>query len=259
MYYQETLEPETEELPVEAFEYPDAAEIDSEFDTEDAESPLDDADEIEYASQLLEITSDEELDQFLGGLFKKVWKGVKKVGKPLGGILKGVAKVGLPIAGKVAGSFFGGPVGGMIGGQVGSAATKVFGLEVEGLSAEDQDFEIARRYVRFAAAAANKAGRMPAGSDPTRAAQRAVRSAARRYAPGLLRPGKGRPRRPGRLPRPGFGGQAAYGPPPEVPVIPSHGHWQRRGRQVIVFNCSLPGDRGAEAATGSDLKSQTQE
>ena len=72
---------------------------------------------MELAAQLLEITSEEELDQFLGGLFKKVWRGVKKIGKPLGGLLKKVAKVALPIAGTAAGTFFGGPVGGMIGGN----------------------------------------------------------------------------------------------------------------------------------------------
>src|SRR5262245_10096582 len=60
-------------------------------------SPLTEAQEIELASELLEITSEQELEQFLGGLFKKVARGVgtfikSPVGRALGGVLKGVAK-----------------------------------------------------------------------------------------------------------------------------------------------------------------------
>src|ERR1051325_6787181 len=97
------------------------------------ESPLDEATEMELAAQLLEITDESELDQFLGSVFKKVWGGIKKIGKPLGNVLKKVAKVALPIAGTAAGTFFGGPVGGMIGGKLASGAGKLFGLELEGL------------------------------------------------------------------------------------------------------------------------------
>ena len=55
--------------------------------------------ELQLAMELLEVASEEELEQFLGNVFKSVWKGVKKVGstiakvaKPLGGALKAVAK-----------------------------------------------------------------------------------------------------------------------------------------------------------------------
>lgn len=64
------------------------------------ESPLNEAMEMELASELLGVTSEAELEQFLGGLFKKVGGFFKSgIGKSLGGILKGIAKKALPIVG----------------------------------------------------------------------------------------------------------------------------------------------------------------
>lgn len=64
------------------------------------------------------------------------------------------------------------------------AAGRMFGLELEGLSAEDQLFELARHFVRFARAAARHAalGHDTAGTPALRAAL----AAARRNAPGLV-------------------------------------------------------------------------
>jgi len=50
--------------------------------------------------------------------------------------LKPLAKAALPIAGRALGTFVGGPVSGMIGGKLASAAGRMFGLELEGLSVE---------------------------------------------------------------------------------------------------------------------------
>ncbi len=77
-------------------------------------------------------------------------------------------------------------------------ASGVFGLELEGLSPEDKEFELARRFVRLAADAAQqalaRAGQAPleqggqaANRAAIQAAQRALVQAARRNAPGLLR------------------------------------------------------------------------
>jgi hypothetical protein len=63
-----------------------------------------------------------------------------------------LAKAALPIAGRALGAFVGGPVGGMFGGKPASAAGRMFGLEPEGLSAEDREFEAERGFVRFASA-----------------------------------------------------------------------------------------------------------
>lgn len=91
------------------WEYPDTGESYGELDLE---SPFSEAEEIELAAELLSISSEEELDQFLGKLFKGAWKGIKKVGKfvgkvakPLGRVLKGVAKAALPVVGGALGSF----------------------------------------------------------------------------------------------------------------------------------------------------------
>ena len=132
------------------------------------------------------VTDEQELDQFLGKLISKVSRTAGSIirssaGKALGGILKGAAKKALPIAGRVGGNFFGGPAGGAIGGELASAVGRIFGLELEGMSGEDQEFEVARRFVRLAASAAQKAA----------AARSAVAAAARRHAPGLLSPSVG--------------------------------------------------------------------
>jgi hypothetical protein len=147
----------------------------------------------ELAAELLEVRSDQELDHFFGDLFKKVAGGVGKViqspvGQALGGILKTVAKKALPIAGGALGTFVGGPVGGMIGSKLADAAGNAFGLEYEGLSPEDRDFEVARRYVRFATHAAKNAAHAHPRLDPTAVAKAAVVEAAKKYAPGLLAP-----------------------------------------------------------------------
>jgi hypothetical protein len=72
------------------------------------------------------------------------------------------------------------------GGQTELAAERIFGAELEGLSGEDQEFEAARLYVRFALEAARVAARAPPGHNPAIVAAVAERTAARRYAPGLV-------------------------------------------------------------------------
>jgi hypothetical protein len=67
--------------------------------------------------------------------------------------LKPLAKAALSIEGRALGTFVGGPVGG----KLASAAGRMFGLELEGLSAEDREFEVARRFVRFASATTKNA------------------------------------------------------------------------------------------------------
>jgi hypothetical protein len=86
-------------------------------------------------------------------------------------------------------------------------------LETEGMSPEDRDFEIARRYVRLAAASARHASRMR-GPNPKQLARRAVLRAARKYAPGIIRRKRIPPRR--RFPRPAR--PYVYAPPDVVDV-----------------------------------------
>jgi hypothetical protein len=217
----------------------------------------------ELASELLEIRSDQELDHFLGNLFNKVASTVGKVidspvGQALGGMLKQVAKKALPIAGGALGSLVGGPVGGMVGGKLASMAGDAFGLEVEGLSREDRDFEMARRYVRFASHAARRAAGAPLHVDPTIVARAAVLDAAKRYAPGLLAPARTyaadtRPSvyrsttaplvfqsvTPGSYPNSDYGDVATQPTCPSCGTTPSRhrrtGKWIRRGRHIVLL------------------------
>jgi hypothetical protein len=66
-----------------------------------------------------------------------------------------------------------------------AAVGRLFNLELEGLSAEDQLFELARSFVRLSRAAAQRAALAPAGDTPALVAARATFAAARALAPGL--------------------------------------------------------------------------
>lgn len=211
-------EPEMDALESDSFEFTEEAELSG--DTE-AESPFTEEQEMEMAAELLEITDEAELDQFLGKLAGRAWGGIKKfarssIGRKLGGLLKGVAKKALPVLGTAAGTFFGGPAGAAIGGKLGAAASRLFELELEGMSAEDQEFEVARRVVRLAGAAAKKAASIPPTVEPLSAARAALTAAARRHAPGLLR-------------------RAVMPPPPAVGISGRSGRWIRRGSKIILL------------------------
>ena len=148
-----------QEIEASEFEFLDAGEL---------ESPLSEVEEMELASELLAVSSEAELDQFLGDVFKKALKGIRKVGSSgggLGGVLKGIAKKALPFVGGALGSIIPIPgVGTAVGTALGSAASKVLKAELEGLSPEDREFEMARRFVRFAGTAAKSAASTPPGA-----------------------------------------------------------------------------------------------
>ncbi len=206
------------EFDPEASAYEGDFEYSEEVGDTEAESPFSEVEEMELASELLTVTDEAELDQFLGKLMKRAGRFMKSpVGRALGGILRTAAKQALPIVGKAAGGFFGGPVGAAIGGKLASAAGQAFGLELEGLSAEDAEFEVARNFVRFAGAAAAKAASAPPTTPPPAAARVAAVAAAKRHAPGLLQ-----------------AGVSAAGPP--AGGVPGRtGRWVRRGRAIIVL------------------------
>jgi peptidoglycan hydrolase-like protein with peptidoglycan-binding domain len=148
---------------------------------------------MELAAGLLEVSDEAELDLFLGGLIKKAGQAIGQVvkspvGKAIGGVLKGVAKQALPIAGAAVGTYFGGPLGAKVGSGLASMAGKALGLELEGLSLEDQEFEGAKQFVKFAAETVKNAVAAPPTADPRTAAQSAAVSAAQQHVPGLLRP-----------------------------------------------------------------------
>src|SRR5262249_23036382 len=111
--------------------------------------------EMELATELLSVNSEEELEQFLGGLFKKVKGFASKVlkspaGDMLKGYLKSLAKKALPAASSILGGAIGGPLGATLANKASDMVGKALGLELEGLSPEDREYEIAKGYVRFA-------------------------------------------------------------------------------------------------------------
>jgi hypothetical protein len=176
---QREFESALQELQPEHFEIPGEEEYFGETETANApheadsyrassQHPSQEAEELELelAAELLEVTSEEELERFLGDVFKKVGgfvSGALKspVFKALGGVLKPIAKAALPIAGGALGTLVGGPGGGMIGSKLATTAGNLFGLELEGMSPGDREFEVARRFVRLASGAAEEVGRMP--------------------------------------------------------------------------------------------------
>ncbi|HEX3130015.1 MAG TPA: hypothetical protein VH394_21960 [Thermoanaerobaculia bacterium] len=203
-----------------------------ELESYDQEGPFSESEEMELAAELLSLQGEEELEQFLGSLFKKIGGGLKKVFKPLGKILKPIAKAALPIAGKVAGSFFGGPVGGMIGGKLGSMASNLFEMEMEGMDPGQMEMEVARRVVRLAGAAAQKAAAAPPSAPPMAVARKAVAAAAQQHAPGLLRGRFGQ-----RLTGGGAPGSLTSDlrPRPGCRCKRRGGAWIRRGNRIVLL------------------------
>lgn len=199
------------------YEYEDEQEYDGETY---GESPFSEAEEMELAAELLSVSNEAELDQFIGKLFKKAGRAIGKIvkspiGRTLGGIVKGAAKSALPMLGGAVGNFILPGVGGAVGSQLASRAGSMLGLELEGLSQEDQEFEIARQIVRFGGAAASNAAEVAPNVPPQQAAQTAAVSAAQQYAPGLLRPSGGQQGR----------GRCRH---------PRGGRWIRRGNTIIL-------------------------
>lgn len=177
-------------------------EYEPEWETFEAEAPqwsnagryevLGDAAELELAAELLGVADEQELDHFLGKLLGKVGRAVGSLARSpvtgaIGRALKGIIGKSLPLAGGAVGTLVGGPLGASVGSSLASMAGRAFGLELEGLSPEDQELEAAKRFVRFASDAAQYAMSAPPSSDPRATAQAAISAAARRTAPGLLR------------------------------------------------------------------------
>src|SRR5262245_24318094 len=130
------------------------------------ESPFNETQEIELASELLGASSEQELEQFLGNLVRRVGGAVGRfassdTGRALGGILRDAARQALPIVGGAVGQWVQPGTGGAIGANIATQAGRLFGLELEGLSAEDQEYEVARQFIRFAGAAAKQASVAP--------------------------------------------------------------------------------------------------
>jgi uncharacterized protein (DUF697 family) len=183
--------------------------------------------EIELAAELLSVSNERELDQFLGGFLRKIGRTAQGIintpaGQQLKGLLRKTAKKALPLAGKAVGGYIGGSKGADVGGYLGNAAGRLFNLELEGMSPEDQEFEVARRFVRLADDAAQRVASAPQNGNPRQIATSALVAAARKHAPGLVPRGNGN----------GNGGASVTA----VRQRPGAGRWVRRGRGIVLVN-----------------------
>jgi hypothetical protein len=221
------------ELELPAIDAPRAA-----TEAEDGDDELDDDVEMTLAAELLEVSSTAELASFLADMVARVGPaGAAGLCTPLGQavvrILQRAVGQMLPIraAGDAA--------------NLKLRAAKIFGIEIEGLSPEDKEFEVARAVVRFAAAtvinalqpdsglAAGAGARARAGA-PLAKVQAALAQAARQHAPGLLAqaaPGlaQGQAQRPAQ--------RAVQSPAQRSAHRPTQGRWQRQGNRIVVLDC----------------------
>jgi uncharacterized protein (DUF697 family) len=205
------------------------------------QSPLTETQEAEFASELLEVDSEEQLEQFLGNILKGAAKAVgglikSPVGQALGGVLKNVAKKALPVVGGALGSFVAPGVGTAIGSKLGSMASNMFEIDVEGMDPHDAEFEVAKRIVRLTASAGQHAATAPPHAPARQVAHRAFVQAARVHAPGALRgtPHPGHPHHAVAAPRTHRPAPQTPGyrrPAPSVRPVPG----ARPGRPSTVF------------------------
>jgi hypothetical protein len=193
------------------------------------EVPLHETHELELANELLEVTNEAELEEFLGNVFKAVGSTLGRfarsdTGRVLTGIVRSAARDALPTIGSAIGDWVAPGRGGTIGSRLAQQAGALLGLELEGLSPQDQEFEAARQFVRFAGSAYANAASAPRDADPVAVAQQAAAAAGQRFAPGIA--GAGGPTQseaeeeyrfrrayaPQRFRRPSY--RRRYGPPP---------------------------------------------
>lgn len=172
--------------------------------------------EVALATELLEVSSEDELDRFLGNVLSSAVSAARSfansdAGRAVGGVLKSAARQALPQLGGALGGLIS-PGAGALGAKAGQWLSGRFelGLETEGLSAEDREYQTARSFVRFATETAQRAAQAGRGTPPQVAAQQAAVAAAQRHLPGLLRPHNGSPR--------------------------AEGRWVRRGNRIVIFD-----------------------
>ena len=163
----------------------------AEFEDESALGVFDEAQELQLAANLLEVVNEEQLDRFLGDVIHEAENVTGRVVTPLQAqavrdVLANSIHQILPTANLDHGVPPQRPVGTQLGSGLSSMAGQVLGLELEGLSPEDREFEAVRQFVRFAGETVKKTVEGSAGTDPHGEAHRAAVEAADAYAPGLF-------------------------------------------------------------------------
>jgi hypothetical protein len=191
--------PLTEYSPQTEFESGPLAAVDGESEF----GPFDELQELELAVGLLEVVNEEQLDRFLGDLIGEAEAAAGHVVKSsdaraLNHVLKTAVSQMWQHASTGHGAATRGAIGAEFGRRLSSTAGEMLGLELEGLSPEDRDFEAARQFVRFAGEAVKNALGRVSDTDPHDGAHHAVTAAAHVYAPGLTAQWDRAPRQSGR-------------------------------------------------------------
>ena len=208
------------------------------------------AEEMELASELMQVRDEQELDQFLNTLIKGAGRALGRLvaspeGQAIGSILKGAAKQLLPHAAGAVGAAFGGPLGARISSGLASVINGQGEMEMEaegwnqegwnqegwnqeawnqeGWNQEDSEFEGAKQFVRVAADTVRNAMAAAGSTDPMSAAQYAIAQAAELRAPGLMQTG------------PRYGMAPYSGPYPGGYAANDSGRWMRRGNRIVLF------------------------
>lgn len=214
------------------------AELEQLLDQESGE--ISEPQEVALASELLEATTDAEVDAAVRRLVRCVAPAsqgpVARALPALRAAVGAVARKVLPAAGGCGCRPAAGRPGAGRPAAGPRAGAELLGLELEGLSHEDAEFELARAVVRLADTACRTAATAPRGTPAQVVAARALTAAARQHAPGLLRPAgvAGAPSRAAAAARPtpprsadgaATGGRTGAG-----------GRWIRSGRNIVILD-----------------------
>jgi hypothetical protein len=167
--------------------------------TQQRQETRDEYGEMSFAARLLEAETPARLASVLKDLVARGGASAP-LSAPIVGVLQRAARMVFPLDATRA------------PGDVKRKASAIFGMELEGLSPEDKEFELARRFVRLAGDAVAQA-RSRSGQEPAHAVQMALLQASRKHAPGLLR-------------------QRA-----QTAQTASAGRWRRRGNRIEVLDC----------------------
>ena len=170
--------------------------------------PLQQEDALALAAQLLELQSPAQFDAFLARQLGGTAAGQQVRGTPLEAPLR-------QLLGKVVAPML--PLHGGSPQALKRRAAGIFGMELEGLSPEDKEFELARQVVHLVdavntALAQDGAAGATGGRSPAARVETALLQVARTAAPGLLRQAAQTPGRHG-------------------------GRWRREGGHIVVLDC----------------------
>lgn len=163
----------------------------ADFEDESVLGVLDEANELQLAAGLLEVGNEEQLDRCLANVIHEAEKITGRVVQPsqaeaIRDVLRNSIQQILPVGSVQHGATMRTSVGTELSRALSATAGQLLGLELEGLSPEDREFEAVRQFVRFAGETVKNAVEGAPGSDPQDAAHRAAAKAAEAYAPGLF-------------------------------------------------------------------------